>query len=243
MAIVHKGKKTLSRQANQYLLTSLVCVLMLFAYVVTIVQGQAETEINPVYMALPVLWVVGAILYFRKYRIFKAGSVGESDLLEYVRKLPNQYHIFTNFQIKEKRIHDEVDFIVVGDNGVFVIEAKNHVGKIVGKEDDVEWKQYKSDKNGKPYTKILANPIKQADWHAININRLLRMLGFRATVSGLLVFTNPKATLELGASKLTILDNSKAVNQYILNYKPQQKLDKSHINKIVRALEDTIKKQ
>lgn len=243
MAIVHKGKKTLNGQANQYLLTSLACVVMLLAYGVMMAQSQENFELNIVYMVLPVLWVIGLVFYFRKYRIFKAGAVGESDLLEHIRKLPNQYHIFTNFQIKEKRIHDEVDFIVVGDNGVFVIEAKNHVGKIVGNEEDVEWKQYKSDQHGKPYTKMLANPIKQADWHTININRLLRMLGVQAAVSGLLVFTNPKITLDIGTSKFIILDNSKAVNQYILNYKPQRKLDKSYINKIVRVLEENIKKK
>ena len=243
MAIVHKGKKTLNGQANQYLLTSVACVAMLIAYVVMMVQGQGDVEVNVVFMALPVLWVCGAVFYFRKYKIFKAGAAGESGLLEYVRKLPNQYHIFTNFQIKEKRIHDEVDFLVIGDTGVFVIEAKNHVGKIVGTADDIEWKQYKSDQEGNIKTKLMANPMKQADWHTINIDRLLRQDGFHVAVSGLLVFTNPKATLEIGSSKLAILDNSKAVNSYILNYKPQQRLDKSHINKIVRALEAKANKQ
>ncbi len=243
MAIVHKGKKTLNGQANQYLLTSIACVVMLIAYAFMMVQGQGDVEVNVVFMALPVFWVIGAVFYFRKYKIFKAGAAGESGLLEYVRKLPNQYHIFTNFQITEKRIHDEVDLLVVGDTGVFVIEAKNHVGKIDGTADDVEWKQYKTDQAGNTKIKLLANPIKQADWHTINIDRLLRLDGFHVTVIGLLVFTNPKATLEIGPSKLAILDNCKAVNQYILNYKPQQRLNKSHINKIVRALEDKVNKK
>lgn len=243
MAIVHKGKKTLNGQANQYLITSIVCVGMLIAYGIMMVQGQGETYVNPVYMALPVLWAAGAVFYFRKYKIFKAGSTGESALLEYVRKLPNQYHVFTNFQIEEKRIRDEIDFIVVGDTGVFVIEAKNHVGKIVGAPDDMEWKQYKSDKNGRAYTKTLPNPIKQADWHTINITRLLTRMGFRTAASGLLVFTNPKAALEIESGRFTVLDSCKNVNPYILNYKPQQKLDKSHINKIVRALEESTKRK
>ncbi|MBP2631770.1 MAG: hypothetical protein H6Q70_2398 [Firmicutes bacterium] len=243
MAIVHKGKRTLNGQANQYLLTSGACVAMLIAYAVMMVQGQGDVKVNVVFMALPVFWIFGAIFYFRKYKIFKAGATGESGLLEYVRKLPNQYHVFTNFQIKEKRIYDEVDLLVIGDTGVFVIEAKNHVGKIVGTADDVEWKQYKTDPEGNTKTKLMANPIKQADWHTINIDRLLRQDGFHVTVIGLLVFTNPKAILEIGSSKLAILDSSKAVNQYILNYKPQQKLNKSHINQIVRALETKVNKK
>lgn len=240
MAVVHKGDRSLDGQARQYLMTSGVCVIMLVAYMMMVVKG-AELELAT--LALPAMWVVGIFYYLRKYRIFKAGAQGESELLAYVKRLPNQYHVFTNYMVKDKRIRDEIDFLIVGFNGVFVVEAKNHVGRIVGNADDVEWKQYKVDKHGKPYTKNMMNPVKQAQWHTANIGGLLGRLGYQVSVKGLLVFTNPKAKLEIEPHKMTTLYGCEEVNSYILNHVPKRKLAKGEIQQIVEALETSIKKQ
>ena len=148
--------------------------------------------------------------------------------------------MFSNFVIKEKRIYDEADFIIVGENGVFVVEGKNHLGKIVGTEDDIEWKQYKFGKNGKRYTKNMMNPIKQTKWHRLNIQGMLRQAGFRISVVPLLVFTNTTVQLEVISNEMLVLKGSKYVNDYILRYSPQRKLDKHMIKDIVAFLEKKV---
>ncbi|SEI79320.1 Nuclease-related domain-containing protein [Propionispira arboris] len=237
MANVHKGKKTLNRQSRQYLFSAFVCAGLIGAYVVMIFRLGEELSINPFFHLLPVIWLMGIFYYCRRYRILQAGARGENEILTYVRNLPNQYHVFSNFVIQEKRIRDEADFIVVGENGVFVVEGKNHLGKIVGTEDDIEWKQYKFGQKGKLYTKNMMNPIKQTKWHRHNIEGMLRNAGFCISVVPLLVFTNTAVQLEIISSEIVVLKGSKYVNDYILRYSPQRKLDKHMIKDIVALLE------
>ena len=237
MAKVHRGKKTLSRQSRQYLLSAFVCTGLIGVYGFMIFRLGGELSINPLFHLLPVIWLMGIFYYCRQYRIFQAGARGENEILTYVRNLPNQYHVFSNFVIKEKRIHDEADFIIVGENGVFVVEGKNHLGKIVGTEDDIEWKQYKFGQKGKQHTKNMMNPIKQTKWHRLNIEGMLRQSGFRISVVPLLVFTNTAVQLEIASSEVFVLKCSKYVNDYILRYRPQRKLDKHMIKDIVALLE------
>jgi len=237
VAKVHRGKKTLSRQSRQYLLSAFVCTGLIGVYGFMIFRLGGELSINPLFHLLPVIWLMGIFYYCRQYRIFQAGARGENEILTYVRNLPNQYHVFSNFVIKEKRIHDEADFIIVGENGVFVVEGKNHLGKIVGTEDDIEWKQYKFGQKGKQHTKNMMNPIKQTKWHRLNIEGMLRQSGFRISVVPLLVFTNTAVQLEIASSEVFVLKGSKYVNDYILRYRPQRKLDKHMIKDIVALLE------
>jgi len=237
VAKVHRGKKTLSRQSRQYLFSAFVCTSLIGVYGFMIFRLGGELSINPLFHLLPVIWLMGIFYYCRRYRIFQAGARGENEILTYVRNLPNQYHVFSNFVIKEKRIHDEADFIIVGENGVFVVEGKNHLGKIVGTEDDIEWKQYKFGQKGKQHTKNMMNPIKQTNWHRLNIEGMLRQSGFRISVVPLLVFTNTAVQLEIASSEVFVLKGSKYVNDYILRYRPQRKLDKHMIKDIVALLE------
>lgn len=236
MAIIHQGKNTLSKKANQYLWVSGVCAGMIAVYAYLFFSSGAGQQINPAFHLLPVVWLLGAIHYSKKYKTFRAGAAGESDLLRQIRQLPNTYHVFTNFLIREQGIVDEIDFVVVGERGVFVVEGKNHIGRIVGTADAVEWQQHKLGKESKPYVKKMANPVRQTEWHTINLARLLKNYGLHTVIKGILVFTNPKVTLAVEPVSLTLLKGSAAVNPFILQYQSPHKPDKNQVKALVRYL-------
>lgn len=242
MAAIHKGKRTLNKQANQYLMTSVICAGLIAAYGFMLAKPEAAQQMHPLFHILPVLWFWGIFHYYKKFRSFRAGAAGESDLLDALRRLPNQYHVFTNFVIEEKGIRDEADFVVVGGNGVFVIEGKNYCGRISGAEGDVEWEQRKFAAGGKEVFKRIPNPVKQAHWHVVNVARLLKKRDLRAEVSGMLVFTNSNAQLDAHADHMRIVRGTGRVNDLILSYKPQRKLDKSMVKEIVQSLKETGKR-
>ena len=50
------------------------------------------------------------------------GFVGERKILDVLKKLNNKHHVFCSLIIDDY----ELDFVVVGPRGVFMIEAKNH---------------------------------------------------------------------------------------------------------------------
>ena len=69
--------------------------------------------------------------------------------------------LFTNVEISFDGRKAELDNIVVNPFGIFIIETKNYVGEIEGKEDDYIWIKTKTTHAGNVYQKSVLNPIKQ----------------------------------------------------------------------------------
>lgn len=241
MAAIHKGSRTLNGKARQQLLTAAACVVMLLAYMAVFFESLIHFD-GWHYYLLPVLWIFGIFYYRRSYKIYKSGAAGEDGLLAELKKLPNSYHVFTNYRIEEKRIRDEIDFVVVGKNGVFIIEVKNHVGKITGGADDVEWQQEKLGKHGAPQKKAMRNPVKQAKWHNANVSRLLYRNGIKLPTRVMLVFTNPNVSLDIETDGIPVLTESAAAVNYILSKNGGNRLDADKVNKISEWLLEYEKK-
>lgn len=236
MAMIHKGKQSLRGKARKLLLMSAVCGGLIPVYGVMLLNSGRAGEIHPIAHLLPLLLFIGIFVYFNRYKTMKAGAAGETNLLAELRKLPGDYHVFTNYIIRQNSRYDEVDFIVVGGNGVFVIEAKNHVGRISGKAHDAKWRQEKFKARGKIVHKKMANPIKQTKAHLFNVTKIIRAGGFHTGISALLVFTNPHVYLTIETEALLVVRGSEKVNHFILDYLPVKRLDASTIDGIVRHL-------
>jgi len=83
-----------------------------------------------------------------------SGIKGEQRSSDIIETLPNGYEVFTSLHIQTKQGNRaEYDQIIVGDNGLFVIEVKNHNGNIVGNEEDSTWTQHKVGRKGGEYLK------------------------------------------------------------------------------------------
>lgn len=239
MAVIHKGNHSLNKQARQYMLTVLACILMLLAYGAVFWQGLADfSELEWFYLLLPIVWCGGIVYYWRRYRIFKAGARGEDELLQHLKRLPQSYHVFANYRIVNKRIRDEIDFIVVGTNGVFVIEVKNHVGCISGRVGDIEWQQRKLGKKGVWYTKTMRNPVKQARWHRLNVERLLQQRGFKLSPQVLLAFMNRHVSLDIETDGVFTATAGKEVVDFILKKVTIHKLSGQKIKTLTAALQE-----
>ena len=94
--------------------------------------------------------------------------------------------------------------MVVGSNGVFVIETKNNNGAISCSGDS--WSQWKTGKKGGSYRGKLGSPSKQAKRNAALLRKLIgRRLHTRLFVNALVVFANEKATLNLKQPTVPVL--------------------------------------
>lgn len=91
-----------------------------------------------------------------------AGRRGENCaryLIEKILKPTDK--LFQNVEMTFEGKETELDNVIVNNYGVFIVEVKNYVRKIVGEEDDFEWKKYKTTEAGNTYEKNIKNPIKQ----------------------------------------------------------------------------------
>lgn len=147
---------------------------------------------------MKIIWLIAiAIILFLLYRLYrlqkwfreipvrKAGKVGELAAQEIIREVLRENDILlSNICISYEGKETELDNVVITDKGVFIIEVKNYSGRLVGKEDDFEWKKYKLSAGGNVYEKNVKNPIKQVKRQVYILSHYLKSQGIDIWVEG-----------------------------------------------------------
>jgi len=169
--------------------------------------------------------------------IKRSGAKGENATLEMLSLLPDSYTIFNQVQVPNKQSRNgntEIDFVVVGPNGVFVIEVKNNNSIIICSDEDREWLVYKVGRRGTPYTASMRNPVKQLKGQIWALNNFTKERRYKTWLEGIVFFSNPNCCLKFtGEPSATILHHSGLID-YILHHKP--KYAPSNLEKFVQDL-------
>jgi len=108
----------------------------------------------------------------------REGEIKNSDKLE--RGLDDDYFIINDVDLAYGKRKSQIDHVVVGPNGIFVIETKNWRGKLIGNETDPTWTQVKEDKNGNSLKIKLGNPIIQNFRHVQTTKSILDANGINS---------------------------------------------------------------
>jgi len=112
------------------------------------------------------LFGAGLLYYgFNKNKSWSKGIKGESTIAEYLNQLPKNYFVFND--VKFPGSYGNLDHVVIGPNGIYVIETKNYKGFFVVK--DKEW-FYKS---GNTVKKAQSQPGKQVIANAMSLRKFL----------------------------------------------------------------------
>lgn len=196
MAKVIKKKNDLLIKRNRQTIIHIVgYVLCLVCGILLIELGFAGVP-SAVCLAMGALSLAGAIMIHctrDNVGILTAGVSGEQNAVRLVEKtLPDTYYCITNAQIQYENRHNELDMIVVGPSGIFIVEVKNVSGTITGSYYDKVLIQEK----GKG-TKEMNNPVNQVRQHADILSRYLKANGVRTWVQGVVLFVNPRARLDV----------------------------------------------
>jgi hypothetical protein len=135
--------------------------------------------------------------YLRKYQTFRGGLEGEKRVAKLLSlKLSDEYYLINNLYMKDGV--GDIDHIVLGPNGVFVLETKNWRGQITCKGDD--WQRENRKFKGNPSIQVKRNVYK--------IKKLIASSPFSTLgikVEGIVVFTNNNAQLHLTNPTVPIL--------------------------------------
>ncbi len=139
------------------------------------------------------IWLI-ASHYFRYAHIWHLGAVGEEKVAKILEDLGDSYHVMNDFHWKGQR--GNFDHIVIGPNGIFMIETKNHKGII--RCDGERWRQEKVGGLGTVYEGVLRNPAHQVRKNSARFNDFMKMhLNKNFWVSPIIVFTNEEADFHI----------------------------------------------
>ncbi|RRD93746.1 NERD domain-containing protein [Clostridiales bacterium COT073_COT-073] len=168
------------------------------------------------------------------YRILKVGLGGEKKVFELINHLPKGYKILTDVKIVNGRKSSQIDFVIIGRNGIFIMEAKNMRGTIRGKENDKVLKKIKIGKSGDKYASDVYNPILQILGHKKGFDAFLASKGHSYRAIPILYFSG-EGSIEVESEKVKIIDEPVLVIDYIKRHN-QDNISDFVQNKIIEDL-------
>lgn len=126
------------------------------------------------------------------------GNLGEEVAGVMLEKfLPDSYTVIQNAVISYGSGQSEIDNIVIGRSGVFIIEVKNSKGTIIGDCENKDWLQQKTDRYGIEHQKYFYNPIKQVGTHIYRLANYLRDNKIFTHIKGAVYFANSNTSLSI----------------------------------------------
>lgn len=247
MAKLYKGSNALRNKKYKYIILSAVMILLSAAiWSITAVYFYKNGILNFTYILCSSLTTGFAAVIThiskRQIKIIHSGITGEKAAKQLVRCLSDDYRIITNARITYNGKTSETDMIVVGTNGVFIIEVKNHNQKITGNAQSHNWTQFKTGRGGGKYSKQFYNPIKQVSTHIYRLANILRKSGFNIWVQGIVYFSNPTAqvSVENMPEDIPIITANrgglKKLAEYITAFNSGKTLSAKDINEMVKII-------
>ncbi|MDY9922771.1 nuclease-related domain-containing protein [Methanobacterium sp.] len=178
-----------------------------------------------------ILGLVFILYAYNKNSSWIKGDFGERISINHLKKLPKEdYIIFDDVKLPESP--GNIDHIVVGKTGIFVIETKNYTGHYI--VDGDEW-YYQNDKG---IQKAKSNPGNQVKRNSMKLKKYLSFNGVRTIdlwINSVVVMTNYNVTIKRKPKNYTILRSSK-LTKFILN--KNETLETETLTKVLNSLEE-----
>jgi len=218
-------RKNLAKAALSAILFVAVFALLIYRILSTLQIGVLE-EVGLIFLVVP---LIAFYFYLRRYHIYSGGWQGEKQVANLLSsKLSDDYYLLNDLYLRGGG--GDIDHVVLGPKGVFVLETKNWSGSISCNGDS--WQRVgKRNFQGSPSQQVKRNvaKIKQIIDNSPN----LRSLGI--WVEGIVVFTNNHATLHVNNPAVPILKLSQLPN-YIATYRSSRSISREMLEAIGKEI-------
>lgn len=206
---------------------------------ITILLSTAGLRITHYFSVIVIgLMVVWIMLVLNNIEILKFGLQGEKEAFDLLSKLPRQYKVLSDVHLKDGNKSSQIDFVIIGPNGIFIMESKHIKGILNGREDDKYLQKVKIGKNGDKYVKRMYNPIRQISGHKKGMDIFLRKKGYNYWAFPILYFSND-CTVNVESNNVRVLTEPVLVIDYIKRHQDNRiKLSPKMQSAIANELEE-----
>ena len=183
--------------------------------------------------ALLGLWLYGNLGGERRAHL-EAGRAGEEAVRCALAGLDDRYYLLNGVTVPGERM--EIDHLLAGPRGLFVLETKAHGGTIV--YGDGQWWRLQAGARGVLQRRQIGNPSAQAERNVRLLRRYLAaQLGAWAKALPLVpivVFTHPHAMLDAGDAPLPVVHLRQL--PALLQIYSDDRLDAADVTRVVTLL-------
>jgi hypothetical protein len=177
-----------------------------------------------------------AFFYYRRYRGYRKGIEGEKTVTKYLKSFEslNAYTMLNNFTPDDDNVSN-IDHVVLGSNGIFVIETKNYSTNKISFDRDAMTLVNK----GKEIR--AKSPCGRTRWNAIRIQETLKSskksINSRSPwVQGVLVFTQNDVKLEVSNLNNPIVVKLDELPNLLLTFSRGQRLSPEELKNFEEVL-------
>jgi hypothetical protein len=155
-------------------------------------------------------------------------------------ELPQEYVLFNGLSLP--RGAGDIDHLVVGPTGLFLLETKTMAGRIIC-EADGTWRRTRTGRAGAEYSAYIGDPAAQVQRNIFSVRQALRrrlpalLVRVPLWIEGMVVFAHPETSLEASASRIPAVVLGDAVPR-ITSHTPRRRLEPAEVDQIVAALLD-----
>lgn len=205
----------------------------LVVVVVLLVVGEClillGSNITQWLLLAAVLPVIAVPVFLRRYDIWKAGSKGESAVALTLQELDDSYYLLSSVVLPGRK--RDIDHVVLGTKGVFVLESKNYSGKVVCDGDN--WYRMKRRASTEAAADSLSKQVKR---NASDLRNLIRQeTRFNLHVNPILVFVNPSVELELNNPTVPVVRLGE-LNSFFEKAEPSPHLTKRQLEDLSESI-------
>ena len=137
-----------------------------------------------------------------KAQKLSAGLEGEERSVNALSSLPDEYTVIRNVHLDVPEVGKaEIDQLVIGPNGLFVVETKNYRGALYGDLANPILQKTKVSSSGNEYTETVKNPVQQVRRQVWILAQFLRSKGFNFRIKGIVFMTNPDVEMNVTDSR------------------------------------------
>ncbi|MBB6452603.1 hypothetical protein HNQ94_001049 [Salirhabdus euzebyi] len=233
MANIHEGENQLKAQANKSLTLAIFFLAFPAIYFLVFSQGF---HFDGFFHLVPILLGGIGVHFLHRFQALRSGIKGESRTANVLRGLPDGYEVFSSVSLSTKEGTAEYDHIIAGENGLFVVEVKNHNGTIKGSEEEHSWTQHKVGQKGGQYSKQMRNPVKQVRRQVYILSNHLKENGVNVWIEGVVFFSNPKTKVHVRTEKTPVFHSPEQLSHYLNTYVPKRKADNVVLEKVKSLL-------
>lgn len=154
--------------------------------------------------------IILALLILKRRKSYIIENEGEREVAEVLKKIKG-YKLLNDILIKNQDKTTQIDHVLIGKKGIFVIETKDFSGIIKGEEYSKVWTQII-----KGYSNEFYNPIRQNYGHIKALENLTKR---RNIFISTIVFTNKSKLEEVNTdtSVIQLKDLKKFIKKYPSN--------------------------
>ena len=198
--------------------------------------------IGYIFIAVILVGAISNITVAKRYNVLLSGFRGEKSLMRTVKKLGNEYMVFSNLPIRYKKNRSEIDLLIISPTYLLIIEVKNHSGYISGKHKDDKWIQRKVYRDGKTTETEMQNPLRQLRRQRDIVKSILQANELDQWIETVLYFSSSSVHLYLDLyDSDNVCSSEKELLEFIRTYKPPRKADPEKLEQVKKLFKEMCK--